>query len=116
MVLYTYRVFFLVFILFISKYAFSQCPDDPSFNYNGGQINFDQLDANVLPTVARWNIYRYQNWWYVPNSQGLQWHQMEVTSIIDAATGEINPSISLAGLYDITYTTGCGDLNYFCYN
>ncbi len=52
MVLHKYRVFFLVFISFLSEYAFSQCPDDPSFNYNGGQLNFDQLDANVLPTIA----------------------------------------------------------------
>ena len=112
MVLHKYRVFFLVFISFLSEYAFSQCPDDPSFNYNGGQLNFDQLDANVLPTVASsgGTFTATKTGGMYQNSQGLQWRPDGGNFLsIDAATGEINPSISLAGLYDITYTTGCGE-------
>ena len=89
MVLYTYRVFFLVFILFISKYAFSQCPDDPSFNYNGGQLNFDQLDANVLPTVASsgGTFTATKTGGMYQNSQGLQWRPDGGNFLsIDAAT------------------------------
>ena len=75
MVLHKYRVFFLVFISFLSEYAFSQCPDDPSFNYNGGQLNFDQLDANVLPTVASsgGTFTATKTGGMYQNSQGLQW-------------------------------------------